>query len=184
MRCLCYITTFLVVGVFPSIATPIGLAKTQGTQGLSYSEISSMIKEQGAKETVKKLYGNPNAWNGLLLNIASGKREWLNMAVQLKAGADAGISGMLKFAVGEALENAPELVLQVAADGFSLEDICGSPDVDDVRFSTYEKALESITRRIEALEEIRNQEIGKKRQYCIEKLKESISRLQQFYGVK
>jgi hypothetical protein len=110
-----------------------------------------MTGTYGAKYVIKELYSNWNKLNELLVNIASGKKKWLNVAVIMKSDSDAAISEMLNHAVGEAVATATELVLEIAVGQYSLEDICSGPDVDDSRYSTYDKALAAVRQRIEAL---------------------------------
>jgi hypothetical protein len=167
-----------------SIAASNEASTTNRTQDLSTHEIREMMSIYGVKGTVEKLYGDPDRWSDLLRQIASGKDEWLKLAVDLRAGSDAGTSAMLKYAIGEALENAPEIVLKSGVDECNLADICRGPDIDDSRYSSYEKALNAVNRRIEALGRIQNQSIDTKRNFCIQKLKESIPHLQHFFGAK
>ena len=105
------------------------------------------------------------------------------MAVDLKSGSDAATSEMLNHAVGEALANEPQLVLAITGRQYRLEDICNGPDVDDSRYSTYDKAVSAAEQRIDALQMVKNKELEKERAYCIQKLRESISQLRRFFDV-
>lgn len=144
-------------------------------------DIEAMIRRNDPRYTVDYLYKDIYVWQGLLKNIARGEDEWLEIAVHLKAGSDAGTSEMLNYAVGEALENAPERVLEITAGEYRLENICGGPDVDDLRYSTYEQALKSIELRIDSLMRVSNKRVEDDRNFCIKKLKESLPYLQRYY---
>jgi len=150
-------------------------------RNVNASEIIDEIQKRGAKAVVKAFYENCDLWNELLRRIASGEREWIEVAIYLKPGADAGASEMLNFAVGEAIENAPETVLKAAVENYDLKEICCGPDVDDARYSTYSKALATTKRRIEALQKVEDEALQQNRDKCIGNLQEAISRLRRFF---
>jgi hypothetical protein len=83
------------------------------------------IKLKGARTVVFKLYDDSNAWDYILKEIATGDRSWLEVAVALHPGSDAGSSEMLTLAVGEALEHNPVNVFQIAQKDFQLEEYRG-----------------------------------------------------------
>jgi hypothetical protein len=155
-----------------------------GRDKLAPANIRQQVHKHGAKQTVAALYSNNATWEELLRNISSGEREWLQIAVELKDGADAGSSEMIKFAVGEALANKPENVIGIAIKKFSLQAICSEPDIDDARYSSYEKAVLEINRRIAVLKKYHTRQYQQVRNECIVELNKSKSRLKTFYEIR
>ncbi len=152
-----------------------------------YADPKEVIKEtttRSARVVVSELYSHPNEWKIVLRNIASGNKSWLKVAVALHPGSDAGSSEMLTLSVGEALENAPANVFKIALKEFQLDSVCGSPDVDDVRYNSYDLATKAISLRQEKVSTITDpklRELGKK---CIKMLEKSKSEIKRFYGVE
>jgi hypothetical protein len=150
------------------------------------SEIVEKIEREGAKKVVGEFYQDEFIWDKLLKNIASGEKSWLEVAVYLGPGTDAGASEMLDFAMGEALGNSPKLVLEIIKkdDSFMAAFICSGPDVYDPRYSTYHKALIATNHRIAVLEKVDDTYLKDIRNLCIGELKKSIPHLKKYYGVK
>ena len=150
------------------------------------AEIVKKIEKEGAKKVVGEFYKDELIWDKLLKNIASGKKSWLEVAVYLGPGTDAGASEMLDFAMAEALENSPKLVLEIIKkdDSFMAAFICSGPDVYDPRYSTYHKALIATNHRIAVLEKVDDKNLKNIRNLCIGELKKSIPHLKKYFGVK
>jgi hypothetical protein len=74
---------------------------------------------------------------------------------------------MLDSAIGEAIEISPEKVFQLTQNVFKLNQICGSPDIDNNKYSTYEKAEATVERRIESVKKVDNKALIKLRDGCI-----------------
>lgn len=178
----CLSLLIIIVVFIPHSGRLLSTANAQSCNTLNPAIIEAMIKSNGAKRVVECLSADQKKWKQVLRNIAIGERPWLSVAVHLKPGSDAGTSEMLNFAIGEALETFPESVLEIAIGQYSLGDVCNGPDVDDVRYSTFEKAVGAVRRRIEALEMIENVRVEGSRNRCVQSLKESIVHLKHFYG--
>jgi hypothetical protein len=153
------------------------------TAPISASEVKDMIRSYGARCLLKKYYNDWESWQKVLQRIASGRREWLEIAVVLKKHADAGMSETLAHAVGEALEHDPELVLTITAEEYPLKNICSGPDIDDMRYSTYDATLTAIEKRIDALKAIDIEALEMKRANCIEQLKTAVTHMKRFFGI-
>ena len=72
---------------------------------LPAEDIKARIKTHGANATLRSVYGDELVWSNLLSGIATGDKEWLRIATQLRPVADAGSGEQLDQAVGEALEH-------------------------------------------------------------------------------
>lgn len=164
--------------------------------GLSFSEenkstdyysdpqaIIDHVSSRGAREVVQELYRDKEIWYALLHNIATGRKLWLEAAVALRSGSDAGASEMLALAVGEALEHAPENVLRVDLKVFWLKSVCCGPDVDDPRYDSFELSMSAINLRMKRVAAITDPELQHLRDQCIRYLEESIKGIASFYGV-
>jgi len=142
------------------------------------------IESKGAKPVVSELYSNTTTWSFVLRRIASGEQSWLKVAVALHAGADAGASGMLTLAVGEALGNNPKNVFTIAAESFELSNICAGPDVDDARYNSYKLSIKEINKRIEKISAVKDRSTEKTGKECIQYLEASKKGIADFYGKK
>jgi hypothetical protein len=93
---------------------------------------------------------------------------------------------MLYLAMGEALGNSPKLVLEIIKkdDSFMAAFICSGPDVYDLRYSTYDKAIIATNHQIAVLEKVDDANLKDTRNLCIENLKASIPHLQKYFGVE
>ncbi|MBI4689044.1 MAG: hypothetical protein HY754_02055 [Nitrospirae bacterium] len=145
--------------------------------------IMNKISNRGSHAIVSELYSCHKAWAFVLQKIATGTKSWLRVAVALHSGADAGTSEMLALSVGEALENSPDNVFLVTLKEFRVESICSGPDIDNVRYNSYELAMKAIKQRqnrILAISDHKLKNVGEKCMQILEKSKDGIAR---FYGI-
>jgi len=144
--------------------------------------VANSLTSIGPSATLQRIYGNNAEWSVLLSGIASGERNWLRLANQLKRVADGGASEQLSLAVGEALEHRPANVLTIAVPAFSIFDACGGPDVDDPRFDSYELSMAAINRRQRMVHALRDDSLKSLRDRCISELESAKSGIAHFYG--
>ena len=64
------------------------------------------VRAHGARAVVASLWSNSDRWNHVMANIGRGKPEWLDVAVALHPGTDAGAAETLDEAVFFALRTA------------------------------------------------------------------------------
>lgn len=140
------------------------------------------VAKRGARAIVSKLYTAHDTWNDVLRHVATGDETWLRVAVALHPGTDAGSSEMLTLAVGEALEFSPENVFLITLPEFSLKYVCSGPDVDDIRFNSYELSMSAIKRRQNRISAMTNPELSKLGKECIHDLEEAKIGIAAFYG--
>ncbi len=150
---------------------------------LSAKVILEDIKDLGAKKVCISLYDDEKKWHDLLRNIASGDKEWLKVAFSLREGSDAGASEMLILAVGEALEHNPENVFKFTLDSFILNQICGGPDVDDIRYNSYELSIEAVNKRIEKVSSVKDENLKEKCDECLRHLSDAKKHIANFYQI-
>ena len=142
------------------------------------------IQLKGARAVVSQLYEHPQTWRLILADIATGDQSWLEVAVALHPGSDAGSSEMLTLAVGAALENNPANVFQTALKAFQLKSICSGPDVDDPKYGSYELSMKAINQRIGKVNSIKDKSSAAISKACVQHLEESKNGITQFYQVK
>lgn len=169
--------------VFTSLSAH-GSEATSVDSYLTPTAILQEIKLKGAREVVSDLYGHPQTWRSVLERIASGDQSWLEVAVALHPGLDAGSSEMLNLAVGAALENNPVNVFQITLKAFQLKSICSGPDVDDPKYNSYELSMKAIDLRIRQASSIKDQSLTKISKSCIQYLEESKKGIAHFYQMK
>jgi len=90
--------TFLAALVFFS-------APAHGQSTLTPESVLERIAKNGSRATVAQIYDDPKQWRAVRTGIAAGSRSWLEVAVQLRPGSDAGVTNQIELAVGEALEH-------------------------------------------------------------------------------
>jgi hypothetical protein len=142
------------------------------------------VQSRGARIIVWELYDDDKTWLSVLQKIASGDESWLRVANALRAGTDAGASEMLTLAVGEALEHNPKNVFRIASEAFGVSDICGGPDVDDVRYDSYELSMKAINLRIAKVAAVKDPSLEQISKECIHYLEASKKGISDFYGIK
>lgn len=144
-------------------------------------QILSKVKKQGADKVVKELSRDTNKWESLLDSISSGRSKWVEVAVALAAGADAGKSTDLRTAMFLALRKAPAQVLKVAEPAYPIAILClGRPDP----LPTFEAAIDEVRATITAVEGIDEPAVSGKKQVCLQKLHESERDLKRFFGLE
>jgi hypothetical protein len=141
------------------------------------------VSLRGAKVVASELFDDLPAWKFVLQHIEKGQKSWLKAAVALRPGTDAGSSEMLDSAVGNALENAPENVFRITLKEFKLEFICDGPDVDDIRYDSYDLAMKAIRKRPNQIRTIKDMHLKAATNKCISLLEKAKVGVAQFYGV-
>lgn len=149
----------------------VGCASSLAQQPLNAETILQRIGKQGSKEVASDF--THEQWDAVLNNIEVGDEAWLELAVKLHMGADAGYAEMLTFSVGRALAKSPHNVLSIAVPEFSIEGICGYPDMTDPRTDTKMKVISYLDERIEAMSHLGNQDVAKTNARCLQVLEET-----------
>lgn len=136
----------------------------------------------GAKGTLQMIYDDQAQWTALLSGIATGTTSWLRVANRLYAVSDAGSTEQLGLAVGKALEHRPSAVLKLAVPTFTVETVCGGPDVDDARYNSYEHSIAAIDQREAKLRFVTDPSLTSVRDSCISVLEQAKADIAHFYG--
>jgi hypothetical protein len=160
----------------PKISLVLFLVLTFGTidnttaaQNPSATSILFEIHKQGAKKVFTRLWES-NEWDYVIKQIETGEKNWLRVATKLYEATDAGASEMLILATGVALYKAPYSVLEIAAPVFSIENICGYPDLGDPPLNTKVKSLAYLDARIKTVRSLNQEEVAQHREQCLETL--------------
>ena len=144
--------------------------------------ILKAVKSQGASNVVQQINKQWPVLHNILKQIATGKSPWLDVAKALRPGGNAAVIQMMQYAVGEALNHNPKNVLQFAGKDFDLIDICGTPDINDMRFDSYETSISEMKQRRAKVAKVRGK-LRKKAKKCLEYLKEADGELAQLFYV-
>jgi len=152
-------------------------------QNIDAAEVRRMIKEMGARKTIDKLYDDEAIWIRIKEEIATGKKEWVEVATLLYPGSDAGSAEMIDIALGEALKNAPELVLGIIGDPDRLEVVCKSINVDEQKFSSLRKSIDEVEERIRVLSRVKDPKLEVSAKRCIAHLEQLIQSLHKYFVV-
>jgi hypothetical protein len=149
------------------------LAGAAGAAGrLTPAAVLADINARGAYAFVNAVFDKPE-WSELLGHIETGQRQWLEVAVKLHDGTDAGSSEMLTSAVGVALLHNPRQVLVKVAPVLGLEGVCSSPDIDDPRWPTQQKAVANLDARIASVTKVSGAAVASARDSCLKYLREA-----------
>jgi len=138
------------------------------------------VDNRGASVVVRDLWNRHDPWNEVTKRIASGENAWIDVALALRKGSDAGASSDLRDAMFQALAKNPAYVLQHAEPEYPLSELCeGRVDPP----STYSEAIAEQVRTEKAVEQVRTIELQEKKELCLIKLREGEGHLKRFFGM-
>jgi len=141
------------------------------------------LEKFGSRNVVNRLWKNDSLWSALMAGIASGDTSWFPVYDKIKDGTDGGSSEMLRFALGEALSKNPSMVLKRYGRAREYNTLCGSPDVDNAKYGSYERAEAEIKERISNVQSIREPSLQLSRDSCVAALEASIKPLRKYFGI-
>jgi hypothetical protein len=159
-----------------------GPSVSTANPGSEAAHISARVKNDGPTAVVRSIYADDRQWKDLLANVATGRRDWLALAVELRPGSDAGATEELTLAVGEALEHRPENVLSIAIDPYPLNEVCDVPETDDPRFDSLPRALETLNKRQVMLRRVTTPSLRTRRDQCTAQLESAKAEISKFYA--
>jgi hypothetical protein len=155
-----------------------------GQTGLTPDIITKRLSKNDARVVVRNMYDDGREWRLFLTGVATGKPEWLTLAIKLVPGTDAGATSQLFLSIGEALEHQPQNVLRIAVSELGTGKVCGGPDVDDSRYDSYALSIKAIELRKTMLLKVDDSKLFKVRDACIKELDSSKQGIARFYGVR
>jgi hypothetical protein len=158
-------------------------AACAGSSTSTQQDASTLLEEvnsKGATAVVRSLWGKP-AWQSVTEKIASGDAAWIDVALALRKGSDAGATSELHSAMFLALGRNPAYVLRTAEPQYSLSEICAGR-VDPP--PTFQEALAELTRTRAAVEQVQARELQSQKDLCLAKLREGEGHLKRFFGVQ
>lgn len=145
---------------------------------VTIESIKNNIAKNGANKTVELMYADHKEWGSILVNIASGKSDWVKVATLLYQGSDGGSAEMLVLSLGEALEHSPKTVFENTKSIISLRNVCGSPDIDLDKYNSRVKAISAIKRRQNMVKKVKDGGLLSAKKECLgylELAKKSVS---------
>jgi len=95
------------------------------------SEVIQSLQSKEPLEVIAHLWDAGECEEKLLTGLASGKAEWINLAVALSPHTDAWASESLQDSLGEAMQRAPSRILPLMANYTFDEAICMPWMMDD-----------------------------------------------------
>lgn len=127
-------------------------------------EIAELVRKVGAADVTSTLFGKKEAWNHVLQGIASGNREWLQVAALLHNGSDAGSSEELELAAADALRQNAGGVLEILEAEFTAETLCGN---EESLADTLDRSLAIISERRKAVSAVKAKTLQQRREKCL-----------------
>jgi hypothetical protein len=142
---------------------------------LHASGILTDVRTRGAKAVVASLWSDGGRWNQVMANIGRGRPEWLEVAVALQPGTDAGAAETLDEAVFFALGAAPVAVLKLLKEGrFQTKFVCSSNVEEDY---TTSESQGFIRERIKVLSGLADARTLATRDQCLAGLRSALADL-------
>lgn len=170
MKCLraCTIAGYLLFGI-----SAVSIAATSSSASLHASGVLAAVRARGPHAVVAALWSDDGRWNQVMTNIGSGRPEWLNVAVALRPGTDAGTAETLDEAIFFALRTAPAAVLKLLKDGrFDTKFVCSSNVGTDY---TPTASRRFIRERIKVLSDLSDAELLATRDQCLAGLRAALA---------
>lgn len=150
------------------------------------SAFLSEVNRKGASQVIRQLRDTPD-WYRVTERIASGEPAWIDAAVALRAGSDAGSTSELQSALLVALSKNPVYGLRVLepiakspSRPFTLAEICGGRNDPS---PTYQEAITEHRRVKEAVGSVQLMELASKKALCLAELKKGEAHIKRFFGV-
>jgi hypothetical protein len=142
--------------------------------------LMEQVKKVGAKSVVFTLWEKRGEWASVMNRIASGQEAWVELAIALCPGSDAGAATDLHDAMFQALGQNPAYVLRRAEPTYPLSDLCGGRDDP---LATYKDAITEQERIIAAVKAVKSEELNSKKEACLSKLEEGKGHLRRYFGI-
>jgi hypothetical protein len=166
------------------LAASIALGGMLATSTPFAQETPTMLMEQvrkmGARWVVSNLCDKRGEWDRVINRIATGQESWVELAIALHLGSDAGSACELHDAMFQGLGQNPSYVLRRAEPTYPLSDLCeGRHDP----LPTYKDAITEQERTIAAVKEVKSEELKSKKDACLSKLEEGKGHLRRFFGI-
>jgi hypothetical protein len=151
---------------------PLSVACAYAGTSLNAASLSAEIKANGAGTVFAEL-SQGDKWDEFLKNVETGHAQWLQIAVQLGPASDQAASTLLTVAAGVALAKAASQVLSILVPTFPVEEVCGLPDVSDLRFATKAKASRYLDARVAAVTRLTQPTIADRKSACLKALEQA-----------
>src|SRR6266849_3067422 len=127
-RAMRFVARLVVVSLLASTAVAETTLPTASLP--SARALLSEIDLSGARVVLRRLWANEPQFEALCTFIESADPNWLEVARRLKSASDAAASLSLNYSVARALPVAPDRVLKLVGQGFTIDDICTSPYIE------------------------------------------------------
>jgi len=146
------------------------------TRGSDIAAVNMEIEKRGVTQTVNRLFADEPEWAIVINQVGSGDPKWIDLALRMMDGADAGASTALRDALFGALTRNPEYVLRTAGSRLAL--VCGGR-ADPL--PSYAEALSEIERAKQAIDSVMSGDLQAKKEQCLAKLGDARRHLERFF---
>jgi hypothetical protein len=135
-------------------------------------QVLADIKVRGPAAVVKSLWEPAQKWGEVMKRISTGQQAWLDVAVALRPGTDAGASETLEDAVFLALKPSPVAVLRLlAGHPFDTVFVCSGNIADEY---SEKEARRFIRDRIKILTGVSDPTVRAARDECVKRLRAAL----------
>jgi hypothetical protein len=150
-------------------ATAAAAAAAASVSTADAQRLANAVRANGARNTVLRLRRDRREWSRVVESVASGKREWIDLAVSLKPGSDIAQGRELQNAMFGALSRNPSYVLLRAQPDFPLAVLCLGP-ADSL--SSRLVAMAELDQAQKALQAVQSKSLLAKRELCLATIEE------------
>jgi hypothetical protein len=129
-----------------------------------------------------EIYHDEESWHDFIKNIASGKREWLDIALRCMNAADAHPAEELNAAFGAALKLNPESCLKLAQfeERTSRRDLFATFPAYD--YPTLDEPQTELKARINAVKTVSGDDLASIKEECLADLKAELKAVRKLFG--
>ena len=167
-----FLAASIVLGTMFAVSTPFA----QETPTM----LMEQVRKMGPRCVVSNLWDKHGEWDRVMNGIASGQESWVELAIALYPGSDAGAATDLHDAMFQALGQNPTYVLRTAEPIYPVADLCaGRSDP----LSTYKDAITEQEQTIIAVKTVKSEDLQPKKETCLSKLEEGKGHLKRFFGI-
>jgi hypothetical protein len=157
-----------------SVIAPL-LADAAPVSEADARRLSREVQENGARNSVLRLHRDGREWNQVMERIATGQREWIDLAVSLKPGSDVAQGRELQYAMFRALGRNPSYVLDRAQPAYPLAVLCLGRAGSSL---SYREAIAELEDARKAVQAVRRKGLLAKREFCLATIEEGRVNLQ------
>ncbi len=176
------LSAFMLSGTLVSHAENVSKQeKTRITFPITPEAVAAEI-DKGGPRVVFEIYDDNEAWSKFLEKTASGKREWLEIALRCMDAADAHPSEELHAAFGAALKDNPEACLELAQTTKATLHSSLFATFPAYDYPTLDVPQAELKARIDAVTAVSRDDLASIKEECLADLRNELKAVRKEFG--